>query len=94
MQRKKELGSFYTPQDLADWIVRKIISQNTVHSVLEPSCGDGVFLASLYKMLSTSPQATVVDIDKDATAKVRKKFPEINVITSDFLFLDVKKSLI
>ena len=91
MQRKKELGSFYTPQDLADWIVRKIISQNTVHSVLEPSCGDGVFLASLYKMLSTSPQATVVDIDKDATAKVRKKFPEINVITSDFLFLDVKK---
>lgn len=91
MQRKKELGSFYTPQNLADWIVRKIISQNTVHSVLEPSCGDGVFLSSLYKMLSTLPQATVIDIDKDATAKVRKKFPEINVIASDFLFLDVKK---
>ena len=91
MQRKKELGSFYTPQNLADWVVGRIISQKTVRSVLEPSCGDGVFLVSLYKLLSTLPQTTVVDIDKDAISKVRKRFSKSNIIDSDFLFLDIER---
>lgn len=89
MQRKKELGSFYTPQNLADWVVERIISQKTVHSVLEPSCGDGVFLTSLFKLSSTIPQATVVDIDTDAIVKVCKRFPKINIINNDFLFLKI-----
>ena len=89
MQGKKELGSFYTPQNLADWIVKKIISQKVVHSVLEPSCGDGVFIDSLYKQLSELPKVTVVDVDKNAVTKVCKKFSKINVVNDDFLFLDI-----
>ena len=85
-KKKRNLDHFYTPQNLADWVVGRIISQKTVRSVLEPSCGDGVFLVSLYKLLSTLPQTTVVDIDKDAISKVRKRFSKSNIIDSDFLF--------
>lgn len=91
MQRKKELGSFYTPQNLADWIVRRISSQKAVRSVLEPSCGDGIFISSLANIFPTLPPSTVVDIDVEAITEIRRKFPKINIINDDFLFLDIKK---
>ena len=43
---QKLRGAYYTPLQLADAMVGLFASEN-ICSVLEPSCGDGVFLDSL-----------------------------------------------
>lgn len=50
MQEKKANGVYYTPQKLADYLVDYIFKKYEFHKevdILEPSCGDGVFLKSL-----------------------------------------------
>ena len=49
---QKLRGAYYTPLQIADAMVGLFASQN-ISTVLEPSCGDGVFLDSL-KNLKTS----------------------------------------
>lgn len=44
--KQKLRGAYYTPQKLANAMVRLFASEN-IDTVLEPSCGDGVFLDSL-----------------------------------------------
>ncbi len=44
--KQKLRGAYYTPLQLANAMVSLVISDN-IKSVLEPSCGDGVFLDSL-----------------------------------------------
>ncbi|NHB89521.1 MULTISPECIES: Eco57I restriction-modification methylase domain-containing protein [Photorhabdus] len=43
---QKLRGGYYTPQNLADYVTKWVLSKNPDH-VLEPSCGDGVFVQSL-----------------------------------------------
>ena len=38
-------GSYYTPQWLADYITKWLLEENC-RTILEPSCGDGVFFNS------------------------------------------------
>ena len=88
MQEKKKFGVFYTPRNLADWIVRRILSQKVIHSVLEPSSGDGIFISSLENRLHDLLKITAVDIDKNAILKIRKKFPHVQTLNKDFLFFE------
>lgn len=44
---QKLRGGYYTPQNLANFITKWIL-QNNPESVLEPSCGDGVFIRALH----------------------------------------------
>jgi len=44
--KQKLRGAYYTPQKLANAMVRLFASEN-IDAVLEPSCGDGVFLDAL-----------------------------------------------
>ena len=41
--QQKLRGAYYTPLQLADAIVEIFASQN-ISTILEPSCGDGVFI--------------------------------------------------
>ena len=43
---QKLRGGYYTPLDLATYIMRWTLEKNP-HSLLEPSCGDGVFVQAL-----------------------------------------------
>jgi adenine-specific DNA-methyltransferase len=43
--RRKELGQFFTPEDVARTLVRWVI-RNSQDRLLDPSCGDGRFLVS------------------------------------------------
>src|SRR5439155_2543653 len=45
VNRRKELGQFFTPEDLARTLVRWVI-RNSQDRLLDPSCGDGRFLVS------------------------------------------------
>lgn len=51
---QKLRGAYYTPFELADKIV-KLFNLSNIKDILEPSCGDGVFIDALVnnKFLST-----------------------------------------
>lgn len=49
--REKLRGGYYTPAAIADWLCRWAIRRRT-DRVLEPSCGDGVFLVSAVRRLA------------------------------------------
>lgn len=85
---QKLRGAYYTPLQLADAMVGLFASQN-IATVLEPSCGDGVFLDSLknLKILDKVRRVTAVEIEPDEAEKVRSRylgFGQIEVCTEDF----------
>ena len=86
---QKLRGAYYTPLQLSDAMVKICMSEN-VHSVLEPSCGDGVFLDSLAHlgMLHSVKEVVAVEIEPDEVVKVKKRykdFDNVSVIAEDFL---------
>ncbi len=85
---QKLRGAYYTPLQLADAMVELFASQN-ISTVLEPSCGDGVFLDALQNLnlLSRIDKLTAVEIEPDEAEKVRDRYSEfeqIEVCTEDF----------
>jgi len=85
---QKLRGAYYTPLQLADAIVELFASQN-ISTVLEPSCGDGVFLDALQNLnlLNKVDKLTAVEIEPDEAEKVRDRYSEfeqIEVCTEDF----------
>ena len=49
MNNQKKIGSYYTPKNLADFMVDYCLSQLNMQiiNVLEPSVGDGMFVSSI-----------------------------------------------
>ncbi|NGZ15650.1 N-6 DNA methylase [Vibrio aestuarianus] len=43
---QKLRGGYYTPQNLADYVTKWVLSKNP-KTILEPSCGDGVFIQAV-----------------------------------------------
>ena len=43
---QKLRGGYYTPQNLADYVTKWVLSNNP-KNILEPSCGEGVFIKAL-----------------------------------------------
>lgn len=85
---QKLRGGYYTPPDLAAFIARWV-AVGRATQILEPSCGDGVFLEAL---ASTSPRpltikAFEIDAGEVRKARSRGKQPHItaDVAASDFL---------
>ena len=51
MSRRKQLGRFYTPADIAEFIVAYVakgMPQKKRYEILEPSVGGGVFLNAIF----------------------------------------------
>ena len=86
---QKLRGAYYTPVDLADSIVA-LLSDRTYKTILEPSCGDGVFIDSLkkFELVKNGISITGVEIEKAEAQKVKDRYkivPQVNVIADDFL---------
>ncbi len=86
---QKLRGGYYTPERIADYIIRWAFSgDQLLKTVLEPSCGDGVFLESLIS--NTNPNAiecTAVELIETEAEKSRQKvsnIPTFEVINDDF----------
>ncbi len=86
---KKLRGSYYTPEWIANFVCRWI-KQYNVHSVLEPSCGDGVFFEEIVKV-SPHDLPSMVGFDTDTIAvklcqqKEVLQDAEIAIFNQDFL---------
>ncbi len=85
---QKLRGAYYTPLQLADAMVG-IFSDENIRRVLEPSCGDGVFLDSLARngLLNTLDSLTAVEIEREEAEKARIRYSRtqnMKVLTEDF----------
>jgi hypothetical protein len=65
-KEKKDAGVFYTPRDVADFMVKQTLEglEGTIpRTVLDPACGTGVFLRSVLDALHDgSPNADIFDL--------------------------------
>ncbi|WDF05498.1 class I SAM-dependent methyltransferase [Shouchella hunanensis] len=79
MNSNKINGSYYTPNYLAEFIIKEVIDINAEKDkelkVLEPSSGDGIFINSLLKNAGNSNYIfDIVEREPDELNKVRNQF--------------------
>lgn len=85
---QKLRGAYYTPLQLANAMVALFATEN-IEKVLEPSCGDGVFLDSMHEqhLLEKVRIFTAVELEADEAIKVKDKYKHaknVKVINDDF----------
>lgn len=82
---EKLRGSFYSPKTIADFILKWAFNGNEYCDMLEPSCGDGIFLESLLEGNFKYNSVTSVEIDRIEASKARKiPLKNSEVIVQDF----------
>lgn len=82
---EKLRGGFYTPAPIAEFILRWGINGSTDLDILEPSCGDGVFLDQLKKLKSKYNSITAIELDKAEAKKADKiNLKSKQLINDDF----------
>lgn len=93
MNLQRQTGSYYTPKFISDFIVKWIAKQpfNNFSNILEPSCGDGVFIDSLLESLNRNDSnfnIDLVEINNLVAQKLREKYlnnSNISIHNEDFL---------
>ena len=96
---QKLRGAYYTPLPLAEMMVELFADRIDCNSVLEPSCGDGVFLDALIKADVIKQYANIeaVEIERTEAKKVKERmklYANVKVINKDFFdFYKEKKDL-
>lgn len=89
LQTEQKLrGGYYTTEDLADFLTHWVAGVNP-KSVLEPSCGDGIFFDKIAKHMN-NPAVTAFEIDRKEAKKAWEKgihagLSDISVSARDFL---------
>ncbi|NQS90320.1 class I SAM-dependent methyltransferase [Patescibacteria group bacterium] len=83
--KKKLRGGFCTPNSIASFILKWGFNGDKHNAVLEPSCGDGVFLEEIGNNNYQYGSITAVEIDSVEADKARQiSPPRSNVVVSDF----------
>lgn len=78
-------GGFYTPESIASFILKWAFNGNNNSDILEPSCGDGVFLEEIKKNSYKYQSVTAIEFDKIEAEKSQKiNLLNSNIINSDF----------
>lgn len=82
---EKLRGGFYTPIPLAEFILRWGINGTTNSDILEPSCGDGVFLNQIKDLNLNYNSITAVELDEiEANKAERIELRNKQIIIDDF----------
>lgn len=81
-------GAYYTPLQLAEAMIAFFANKDFAH-ILEPSCGDGIFVDCLSSagVLSKASEITAVEINKEEAEKVRNRYKgnsNVKVFAEDF----------
>ena len=78
---EKLRGGYYTPPDLAAFLVRWV-QKISPTSILEPSCGDGVFFDAI-GALDESPDVIGFELDEDEAQKAREQTTYAGITSAD-----------
>ncbi|MCK8491769.1 class I SAM-dependent methyltransferase [Spirosoma sp. RP8] len=82
---EKLRGGFYTPLPIAEFILKWAINGSKNADILEPSCGDGVFLEGIKDLNLPYESLTAIEFDKIEAAKAKAvDLKNSNVINADF----------
>jgi adenine-specific DNA-methyltransferase len=82
---EKIRGGFYTPEPIAAFILKWGINGNSDYDILEPSCGDGIFLEQLKVNDYQFKSVTAIEFDEIEAEKANRiKLNKKAVITADF----------
>ena len=83
--KEKLRGGFYTPEPIASFILKWAFNGNKQLDILEPSCGDGVFLHEIQKGDYEYNSVTAIEFDETEAEKSRELCLEkANIINADF----------
>ena len=88
---QKLRGAYYTPLPLAKAMVGLFATNSKdIKRVLEPSCGDGIFVDSLFSCdyFDNIETITAVEIESEEAKKVSARYqdsPSVKVLSEDFL---------
>lgn len=88
--KQKLRGGYYTPKKLADYIVELLKDSNKDKKILEPSCGDGVFIESIvnsydFDNIAKLKGIEIIDEEANKVINMSGKTPKIEIINDDFL---------
>lgn len=86
---QKLRGAYYTPLPLAEMMVELFRDDETIKEILEPSCGDGVFIDGLIKTgyIEKIASITAIEIEKSEAKKLKNRVideKKVNVLNKDF----------
>src|SRR5690606_24045445 len=82
---EKLRGGFYTPNSIAAFILKWAFNGNKELEILEPSCGDGVFLEEIQKGGYQYNSVTAIEFDEIEAEKSKNiGLADSEVIHSDF----------
>lgn len=82
---EKLRGAYYTPSTIATFILRWGINGSNDYDILEPSCGDGVFLSCMLQQNMKFRTVTAVEYEEGEAEKARQiDLHDTEVIHSDF----------
>lgn len=81
--KEKLRGGYYTPHNIAKFILQWGLRDGQYTDILEPSCGDGAFLEALKASGMVFHSLTAVEYDKEESKKA-KNVGIGNVINTDF----------
>jgi len=83
--KEKLRGGFYTPEPIASFILKWAFNGNDEFDILEPSCGDGVFLEEIQKGNYDYNSVTAIEFDNIEVIKSKKiGLNKSKIINSDF----------
>jgi len=78
-------GGFYTPKAIAEFILKWALNGNKTLDILEPSCGDGIFLKAIRKGNYEYNSVTGVELDEIEASKSENIFlQKTKIINDDF----------
>lgn len=86
---QKLRGAYYTPLPLAEMMVKLFLGDKSIKAVLEPSCGDGVFIDALddMEMINQLDNVTAIEIEQEEAEKLEnnyKKSEKVRILNQDF----------
>ena len=82
---EKLRGGYYTPPEIAKFILKWGINGSTDSDLLEPSCGDGVFLEQLKENKFKFNSITAIELDEEEALKAERiKLTNKTIINTDF----------
>ena len=82
---KKLRGGFYTPPSIASFILKWGFNGSKNHDVLEPSCGDGVFLEEIKKAGYSYNSVDAIELDEIEAGKAKSiQLPRTKISCKDF----------